>query len=80
MANYEDKDTMGQIDDTAPDNQGEGEVRMTKAKWLACLALGISYTSAVQQGACLGAIVKSIDEALGMSDTMETNEHTNFFK
>jgi hypothetical protein len=48
------------------------EPRMTKAKWLACIALGISYTTAFQQGATLGAIVKSIDEALGkflMSDT-----------
>jgi hypothetical protein len=41
------------------------EPRMTKAKWLACLALGISYTTAFQQGATVGAIVKSIDEALG---------------
>jgi len=41
------------------------EPRMTKAKWLACIALGISYTTAFQQGATLGAIVKSIDEALG---------------
>ena len=49
------------------DDQGEGEAKMTKAKWLACLALGLSYTTAFQQGACLGAIVKSIDEALGMA-------------
>ena len=42
------------------------EPRMTKAKWLACIALGISYTTAFQQGATLGAIIKSIDEALGM--------------
>jgi hypothetical protein len=41
------------------------EPRMTKAKWLACIALGISYTTAFQQGATVGAIVKSIDEALG---------------
>src|ERR1700735_3839347 len=54
--------------DQAPDNNIEdgGESGMTKAKWLACLALGLSYTTAFQQGACLGAIVKSIDEALGV--------------
>jgi hypothetical protein len=54
----------------APENdvdlEGEGESGMTRAKWLACLALGLSYTTAFQQGACLGAIVKSIDEALGV--------------
>jgi len=42
------------------------EPRMTKAKWLACIALGISYTTAFQQGATLGAIIKSIDQVLGM--------------
>jgi hypothetical protein len=46
--------------------EDEGESHMTRAKWLACLALGLSYTTAFQQGACLGAIVKSIDEALGV--------------
>lgn len=46
-------------------NDGEGETHMTKAKWLACFALGLSYTTSFQQGACLGSIVKSIDEALG---------------
>jgi hypothetical protein len=50
-----------------PDTEDEGEIGMTRAKWLACLALGLSYTTAFQQGACLGAIVKSIDEALGVS-------------
>jgi MFS family permease len=44
------------------------EPRMTKAKWLACIALGISYTTAFQQGATLGAIIKSIDIALGLSE------------
>ncbi|QDS74911.1 hypothetical protein FKW77_004056 [Venturia effusa] len=43
----------------------EGEEGMTRAKWLALIALGIGYTTAFQQGACIGAIVKSIDEALG---------------
>jgi hypothetical protein len=45
---------------------GDGELHMTKAKWLAILSLGLLYTTSFQQGACLGAIVKSIDEALGM--------------
>jgi hypothetical protein len=31
-------------------NNVEGEARMTKAKWLACFALGLSYTTAFQQG------------------------------
>jgi hypothetical protein len=48
------------------DPEDEGESGMTRAKWLACFALGLSYTTAFQQGACLGAIVKSIDEALGV--------------
>jgi hypothetical protein len=48
------------------DPEDEGESGMTRAKWLACFALGLSYTTAFQQGACLSAIVKSIDEALGV--------------
>jgi hypothetical protein len=53
--------------DAAPveDDEEYIEPRMTKAKWLACIALGISYTTAFQQGATVGAIIKSIDEALG---------------
>jgi hypothetical protein len=43
----------------------EGDSRMNKAKWLALFALGLSYMTAFQQGACIGAIIKSIDEALG---------------
>jgi hypothetical protein len=46
-------------------NNGAGEQRMTRAKWLACIALAVSYTTSFQQAACLGAIIKSIDEALG---------------
>ncbi len=41
------------------------EIRMTKAKWLACAALCISYTTAFQQNACTAAIVKHIDAELG---------------
>jgi hypothetical protein len=50
---------------SAKDDEEYVEPRMTKAKWLACIALGISYTTAFQQGATVGAIIKSIDEALG---------------
>lgn len=43
----------------------QGESRMTKAKWLACIALGLSYTTAFQQHACTATILKHIDDALG---------------
>jgi hypothetical protein len=36
------------------DLMGEGEEGMTRAKWLALIALGIGYTTAFQQGACIG--------------------------
>ena len=39
--------------------------RMTTQTWLAIFALGLSYMTAFQQGACSAAIVKSIDIALG---------------
>lgn len=41
------------------------ETRMTKAKWLACIALCISYTTAFQQNAVTAAIAKHIDDELG---------------
>lgn len=44
---------------------GDGEARMTKAKWLACIALGLGYTTSMQQATCLGAILRSINLALG---------------
>jgi hypothetical protein len=53
-------------------DEGDGEQRMTKAKWLAILALGLGYTTSFQQGACLGSIVKSIDSALGMFSSNES--------
>jgi hypothetical protein len=43
----------------------QGSSHMTKAKWLACIALGFSYTTAFQQNACTAAIVKHIDSELG---------------
>jgi hypothetical protein len=42
---------------------------MNKAKWLACLALCLAYTTAVQQNACTSAILKQIDEKLGTHST-----------
>jgi hypothetical protein len=42
------------------------EQHMTKAIWLACIALSLSYTTAFQQNACTAAIVKHIDTELGM--------------
>ena len=39
--------------------------RMTTKTWLAIFALGLTYMTAFQQGACTAAIVKSIDIALG---------------
>ena len=38
---------------------------MNKAKWLACCALCLAYTTAYQQNACTSAILKHIDEKLG---------------
>ena len=42
------------------------ETRMTKAKWLACIALCISYSTAFQQNAVTAAIAKHIDDELGI--------------
>jgi hypothetical protein len=39
--------------------------RMSFAKWMACIALGLSYTTAIQQHSCTATIVKHIDIALG---------------
>jgi hypothetical protein len=39
---------------------------MTKAVWLACIGLGLAYTTAFQQNACTTAIVKHIDDELGI--------------
>jgi hypothetical protein len=39
---------------------------MTKAKWLACVALCLCFTTAFQQNACTSAIVKHIDAELGI--------------
>lgn len=41
------------------------ETRMTKTKWLACISLCISYSTAFQQNAVTAAIAKHIDDELG---------------
>ncbi|KAF1985327.1 MFS general substrate transporter [Aulographum hederae CBS 113979] len=42
-----------------------GEARMTKAKWLAFVALALSYTTSSQQSNCTATILKLVDEELG---------------
>lgn len=42
-----------------------GPEKMTRAKWLACIALGLGYTTAFQQLACTGTILRPIDQELG---------------
>jgi hypothetical protein len=49
------------------DDEEQGPTRMTKAKWLACLSLGLGYTTAFQQLACTGTILRHIDQELGHS-------------
>jgi hypothetical protein len=45
--------------------EGAEQSSMNLTKWLACIALGLSYTTAIQQQACTASIVKHIDIALG---------------
>jgi hypothetical protein len=49
--------------DSAPLERAE--TSMNRAKWLACIALCLAYTTAYQQNACTAAILKHIDEELG---------------
>ena len=44
---------------------GPRESSMNTTKWLACAALALSYSTAIQQHACTASIVKHIDAALG---------------
>ena len=44
---------------------GPKESSMNTTKWLACAALALSYSTAIQQHACTASIVKHIDAALG---------------
>jgi hypothetical protein len=51
------------------DNYGvpfeEPQSSMTTTMWLACAALCVCYTTALQQHMCTSSIVKHIDAALG---------------
>lgn len=49
------------------DSEEEAPEKMTRAKWLACIALGLGYTTAFQQLACTGTILRPIDQELGHS-------------
>jgi hypothetical protein len=65
----EDKPEVEVIDNTT--GRGDSPLRkslptMNKEKWLACVALCLSYTTAYQQNACTSAILKHIDEKLGI--------------
>jgi hypothetical protein len=53
------------------------ETSMNKAKWLACIALCLAYTTAYQQNACTAAILKHIDEELGNIHTLLARTSTN---
>jgi hypothetical protein len=53
-------------DDTSNNVEAEPEsTRMSRATWLAAIALGMSLTTAIQQQASTASIVKHIDAALG---------------
>ncbi|KAF2403608.1 MFS general substrate transporter [Trichodelitschia bisporula] len=66
----DEKDRVRTVEHT-PSLDGEGlepvetNGGMTRAKWLACIALCFSYTTSFQQNSCTAAILKQIDEALG---------------
>ena len=47
------------------DEMAPRESSMNTTKWLACAALALSYSTAIQQHACTATIVKHIDAALG---------------
>jgi hypothetical protein len=64
--------------DVSPQEQPDSS--MNKAKWLACIALCLAYTTAYQQNACTAAILKQIDEALGTFLAMDIGRETNDFR
>jgi hypothetical protein len=72
-----DKDnTRPQLEKADVSSNDEDEIArpqktMTKAIWLACIALCLSYTTAFQQNSCTAAIVKHIDAELGRSWFLE---------
>jgi hypothetical protein len=62
------KTTVETIDDVRSSDEvvlQRTETTMNKAKWLACVALCLAYTTAYQQNSCTSAILKHIDEKLG---------------
>ncbi|KAF1812828.1 MFS general substrate transporter [Eremomyces bilateralis CBS 781.70] len=58
--------TSNDVSSTTSETAG-GPPGMTKAKWLACIALALGYTTTFQQFACTGSIVRHIDLELGHS-------------
>ncbi|KAF2675335.1 MFS general substrate transporter [Microthyrium microscopicum] len=65
---FDEKPIISQASETSRSQDEQTDApdgRMTKAKWLACAALVLSYNTSFQQGATIGSIVKSIDEVLG---------------
>lgn len=63
------KNMVQSIDDASSGDEAtlqRTDTSMNKAKWLACVALCLAYTTAYQQNACTSAILKHIDEKLGV--------------
>lgn len=57
--------TTDDSSDEAPAVTDGSGGRMNRAKWLACIAMCLSYTTAYQQNACTAAIVNHINAELG---------------
>jgi hypothetical protein len=63
-------ESIGREDYIAEDHDGHVsnvDNSMNATKWMACIALCLSYTTAIQQHSCTATIVKHIDIALGTS-------------
>src|ERR1700744_4519370 len=60
------KGESGSESEPTKKNDAAPEQHMTTTIWLACIALGLSYSTAFQQNACTTAIVKHIDTELGL--------------
>jgi hypothetical protein len=71
---YKDNGTTAQVERASSDSSNNTpagkQPTMTKAIWLACIGLGLAYTTAFQQNACTSAIVKHIDDELGISSPL----------
>jgi hypothetical protein len=48
-------------------DESPGEPGMTYAKWMACIALALAYTTSFQQGACMATILNYINIELGIT-------------